>query len=475
MTAQAPGAAVVRSEQAVEAAEPRSFFPIETQRQRVPWPWLLMMTAPGLASGYIEFCSAGPLTFTIKKFVSDPALITFLISINTLFNFLVGTWAAYCSDHIWTRFGRRRVFIVPGWIGVAACMFFVPLMPGIVPLAILIVVYQFCQDFGASSVNAMSYEVVPPNQRGRFATFVMIVSSLAGLFNNLVLLAQFDRKYHLNVMGYDLHISGEQVLYWYGSMFVLVIVAFLAFCVRERKPAVLPPKFSVSPRTFFREAYGPRDFRILLTLCIGVAVSVVGMGTNNVLLVTDQFGFSKAQLGHLSAINMIANILLLAPLVGFFVDRLPRLRLTMFGIIGMVMTNVTYFLFLRLVLDGRPPSFGIVVAHSIIHASFGVCYSMSHGPNVYDYVTSNRYGTWQAALTLLNGILLFVLPNLYGLWVKGYSAIFCEPGEFDYTSAYILNGILGTVGITMLFVFRYCVQTGRIIPRGRMERQTQSS
>lgn len=474
MSAQLPGVTAGTLEYEPAAVEERRpSFPIETQRQRVPWPWLLMMTAPGLASGYIEFCSNGPLTFSIKKFVNDPALITFLISINTLFNFLVGTWAAYCSDHIWTRFGRRRVFLVPGWIGVAACLFFVPLMPAIIPLAILIVVYQFCQDFGASSMNSLNYEVVPPLQRGRFATCVMIIGSLAGLLNNLVLLAQFDRHYNFLLFGYDIHITGEQVVYWYGAAFVAGVAIFLTLFVRERRPAVLPPKIRLSPKQFFKDAYGPRDFRMLLTLCMGVSISIAGMGTNNVLLVTEQFGFSKAQFGQLSAINMVCNILVLAPLVGFFVDKLPRLRLTMFGIIGMVLTNVVYLLYLRLVIHGAPP-FAIVIAHSLIHASFGVCFSMSHAPNLFDYITSDRYGTWSAAITLLNGIVLFVLPNLYGLWVKGYSALFCTPGKFDYTSAYILNGILGTFGISLLFVFRYCVVTGRIIPQGRLERQKES-
>lgn len=449
-------------------------FPITTHRRHVPWHWMVLMTIPTLTGGYIEFCSGAPLTFTVKKFTGDPLLINFIISINTLFNFLVGVVAGYTSDHIWTRWGRRRVFLIPGWIVLAVCLALIPGAPSLLWLIVLVVIYQFSQDFGACTVQPLNMEVIPPPQRGTFQRNLMIAGGLAGLFYNLVLLAQFDRVHQftlpLGPLGdWDIRLTGEQVVYWTGSLFIACVVVFLALCIREVRPPHPPEIKRFSVVTFLKDAYGTRQFQYLLLLCLGVTIAGAGLATNTVLLFTAQFGYTKMQFGQVMAINSALSICLFAPLFGWIADRVPRLVMTKIGIIGVWMTQIVYFFYIKLLAPEGIPPLPMVIAMSVLTAAFFSCYLLSHAPNVGDYLESNQFGTWGAALTLPNGMLLFLLPNLYGAWVRWHGRTFLPEGQFDYSMAYVLNFFLGIAGISMIFAFGRAVKAGRIRPRGKME------
>lgn len=446
-------------------------WPIVTHRPQVPWHWMLLMALAGLPGGYVEFCSGGPLTFTVKKFVNDPAAISFLISINTAFNFLVGVGAAYLSDHIWTRFGRRRVFLVPGWMMVALFLLLVPLMPSLGWLAVVIIGYQFGQDFGASNWQALLYEVVPPPQRGRMGMLSSIAGSLFGLFLNLVLLAQYDRRYRFRLPWDGGQLTGEQVIYWFGAVLLLSVVLFLSFGIRETLPPRPPDTTKPSPLQFLREAYGSRQWRILYLLCVGVCITAAGLATNTTLMLTEQFGYSKQTLGQLAAIGMVFNLLAVAPAVGWLVDRVPRLRLTQTGLCGILLTNTGYYIYLRFFAPGHVPPLPVLIGLGMMNVVWGSLWVLSHTPNIFDYLPSNKYGTFNAGSNLIIGILLFLLPNAYGLWVRTYSRWFCPPGTYDYTSAYLLNILLATLGVALSFYFRHCVKTGQLVRYGQIELQ----
>lgn len=430
---------------------------------------MILMTIPSLTSGYIEFCSGVPLTFTIKRFTDDPQLISFLISINTLFNFLVSTTVAYVSDHIWTRWGRRRVFLVPGWTVLAICLAFIPFANTLSWLIVLIVIYQFSQDFGSCTVQPLNMEIVPPPQRSSFQRNIVISGGLAGLFYNLVLLAQFDHTYDFALGDWHLKFTGEQVVYWMGSFFITCVVLFVSFFVKEVRPPVTLESKNLSPMSFFKDAYGTRQFQYMFLLCLGVTITTAGMATNTLLLFTDQFGYTKAAFGQVQSINFALNICLFAPFFGWLGDRVPRMTLTKIGIMGVWCTNMAYFLYIRLLApDGVPPMF-IVIAFSVLTAIFFSAYVISHAPNVADHLESHQFGTFAAALNLPNGFLLFLLPNLYGSFVKWHGHTFLEEGKYDYTVAYFLNFALGLLGLSMIYAFAHCVKTGRIKPEGKLE------
>src|SRR5678815_2909521 len=111
---------------------------ILTRQKHIPWSWVILITATSGVGMLVESVSTTALTFTMRKFTSDPALIAFLGSINIAFNFLVAPYASWKSDRIWTRFGRRKPFMVAGMCILLPALVAAPLAPSLWALTAVI-------------------------------------------------------------------------------------------------------------------------------------------------------------------------------------------------------------------------------------------------------------------------------------------------------------------------------------------------
>lgn len=442
---------------------------IETHLPRIRWSWASWMVLPWVTMHYSEMCSGAPLAFTMRKFIADPALIAFLSSLNVAFNFAVGAICNYMSDRIWTRWGRRRPFLVVGWAGVTVMLLLIPLAPNIWVLALLIVLFQFFQDV-AKPYEPLYNEVIPPPQRGRTSTLRNISQNITSLVFNGVLIAQFDRDYGIDAFGRTLQVNGEKLLYWAGAAATLVTCLFIAFRVRETPPpggAVLE-RFKV--RSFIREVFGQREWWMVYLLYVCPILAGSCTQTFLPLLQTEQLGFTKPQVGWAMGIIMAANMVIFVPLSGYLADRMSRLRLYQIGLFGQVFVNFLFFLYMRFIADYVVP-LPVMMGFLAFTNAFISCVYVLWGPLVFDYIPSNRFGTVSAGFSFIAGAAAFLLLNFVGLWIKGFTAVFGTAGgsSSDYSSMYILQ--LGS-GALALFCCRYFtrqVEQGRIIAYGRLE------
>src|SRR5690606_30457129 len=94
--------------------------------KRARWPWIAMLSLPWAAVLYFEQISNNAITFKLREFVETPVLITLIASFNLLFNIFVGATCNYASDRVWTPVGRRKPFLIVGWLSVAAGCFILP-------------------------------------------------------------------------------------------------------------------------------------------------------------------------------------------------------------------------------------------------------------------------------------------------------------------------------------------------------------
>ena len=58
-----------------------------------------------------------------------------------------------------------------------------------------------------------------------------------------------------------------------------------------------------------------------------------------------------------------------------------------------------------------------------------------------------------AAFLVVTGVVHFVSNNLLGLWVKGYSAVACAPGSYDYMSGYLYIFAVGLIACAAAFYY----------------------
>ncbi|HRE82429.1 MAG TPA: MFS transporter [Opitutaceae bacterium] len=430
------------------------------------------MTLPWAALYFIENISnSGPLVFTLKKFFEDPMLIGFLTSLNVAFNFMVGVVTSYMSDRIWTRFGRRKPFLLIGWSGVILSLVLLPLATNGWSLVAIIILYQLSADI-AKPLEPLYNEVIPPAQRGRAAMVRSVVQNLVGLVFFGLLLMQFDRVYTFEVLGTALRTNGEAVLYWSAALVILVALFFLFFCVKETPPETQRRREAFRLRVFFRDLFARRDQAWLYALYITPLIAAPGVDVFRPLLQTEQLGFSKADVGKAASIGLIVSLLVFYPLAGFLTDRIARMRLFQLGLIGPAVANLLLFLYLRYYSD-YTLTFSLWIAFGLLTGIFPACLYVVWGPLIYDYIPTHRFGTTSAGLSFVGGVTSFLVMNAGGLWINFFTGMFGPRGasKFDYSSVYILQiiGTLTALGITM--VFTYHERCGRIQRLGQLEHQ----
>jgi Na+/melibiose symporter-like transporter len=438
---------------------------LTTHQPRVPWSWLVWTTIPWVSFFYAENISNGPLTFTLRKFIEDPALIAFLSSLNLAFNFLVGVVASYMSDRIWTRWGRRRPFLIVGWTGVALTLIWVPLAPNAWSLIVLIVLYQFFSDI-AKPLEPLHNELIPPQQRGRAATVRNIAQNLMNMFFFGVMVAHFDREFSLSAGGVSWEVSGETAIYWGGSVLLMGAVLFLVFCVREAPPPeeIRPERFALIP--FFREVFGQRQWWLVYLLYSVPLLVMPGIYVFGPLVATEQLAFSKADFGYAVTVAIVVNIVVFIPLAGYVADHAPRLRFLQVSIAGYALVSFGYFLFLRFA-DYRI-SLAMLIGTGIALNSFRSCINLVWGPLVYDFIPRDRFGTVSAGFAFVGGIVPFVLINLAGAWIHAFTALFGPAGgsKFDYSSLYVLQLLMSAVALGATVYLQRQIRLGRLVHYG---------
>jgi hypothetical protein len=115
-------------------------FVIETQHKKIPWRWVILLNIMVQARILVLFAS-GSMTFTMKKFIDSPAIINSIMSLDIFFNLLIAAPCLYYSDRIWTRFGRRKPFIVVSFLMLGVVLLLLPLAASAIPMAVIVVIW----------------------------------------------------------------------------------------------------------------------------------------------------------------------------------------------------------------------------------------------------------------------------------------------------------------------------------------------
>ncbi|NLF40054.1 MFS transporter [bacterium] len=447
---------------------------IVTYLPHVPWRWVVLMAGPWVAGMYIGACNGPAMTFTLKRFVSDPFLITVISSINILFNFMVGAVANYLSDRIWTPVGRRKPFLLAGWIGTGIMVLLIPVVTNLFVLLPILVLFQFFIDL-SSPYQPLTNEVTPQPQRGRAATISTMLHMSQAMIFGAAIIGRFDDVYRLSIFGRTYVVTGELAIYWMGALALLGVILFVGLIVKERPPLKGVNHGKISPVTFFRDIFGERQWWMLYLLFLCPGLAGAWTATLMPLFVTEQLGFTKQELGLSMAIGMPVMIFIAIPIAGFLVDKFQHLRLRLFqlGILIPAIIGFCLYLYIKYVANYQI-SIGLWMGVGMFGALFGSWTTVSWGPLMFDYMPSSKFGTISAGFGFVNGVATFILMNVSGLWVKFYSGIFAR-GErtFDYSSIYIPSFISALIAAALLEFFRVQVSRGKVIPFGKLEHEAE--
>ena len=270
--------------------------------------FLLCAIIGGLA--FTEQISNLVLPLTISRFTDDAAIIGLILMLNPAFGFIAQPLVGVLSDRIWTPIGRRAFFLVTGAPIVAICLWMLPHSAVLWHLVAAVVVYQFFQDVLWGSDHPLLADLVPPERR----TFVK-----ACLTTSTQIVAFVFLKYG---MGWAMDRFGEAFIYQVGAGTQIVLVAFVALFLKERKIKPLPrPKLTI--KRYITDLWGDPSLRRFAMLAFSHAIFVSTVGGFVVLFAIKTIGIERSEFGQSWSWLAMISLFCAIPL-GYFAERLPK-------------------------------------------------------------------------------------------------------------------------------------------------------
>lgn len=437
---------------------------IETQHKSIPWRWVILLQFLNSARMLALFAS-GSMTFTMRKYIDSPIVINSVSSLDVLFNLLIAAPCLYYSDRIWTRHGRRLPFVLVSFLVLGTVILLLPLAGSAVPMAVLVVLWLIFWDVG-STFDVLIMEIVPPEQRGRASAIGAWFFQVIIILSAIVISGRFDDVVHS--AGFTLR--GEELIYWWGAGCMFFCVLFLALFVREVKPTAPPPvNHGSGIKGAMNNLFAEKTLWPVYLLAFSTVLMQTGLGAIDPLLMTEQWGYSKQDMGTNLFVGGLLNLLLVIPLIGFLADRIDRLRLFSIGVAGSLIGQITYYIFIQFILPDRRPSIGQMILFGQFMSIFGQFSLIAMQPLLFEYIPRDKMGTAQAGLNFVRSITRLLTLNGIGIWVAAYSKWFLPEGRFDYFSGYLFMILMNVLGCSFLVYFGLQVKRGRILPLGRTE------
>ena len=292
---------------------------IITCKREIPFRWIFFAILPWASIAYTGGVAGVAFVFSLKKFVENPAGLTFILSLPTFISMVTGPCTSFMSDRIWTRFGRRKPFIITSWIGMCLCLVLMPLMSNFWSLLVSYVFYSFFNDLN-SPIDPLQQEITPPQERGRSTGAMQWCWNLANITFYFVALGRFDDIQYMA----GVPISGEMVIYWSGALLLTVMLLLITLGIKEidQKSSLVGQRLSL--QSVFGGIFDKELLPVYL-LVLGAATLGSGLGPLSNLLYTDQWSYTKQDMGINMAAGGVINFFIIG-LLTLFADKLNRMR-----------------------------------------------------------------------------------------------------------------------------------------------------
>jgi Na+/melibiose symporter-like transporter len=396
---------------------------IVTCKKNIPVWWIAFAVLPWASVTFNYNVIGGAFVFSLKKFVENPAGLTFVLSMPGFIAIIMAPIAGYLSDRVWTRFGRRKPFVIAGSVTMISAFVLMPLVPNVWALIACYILYH-CGDAVSSPRDPLKQEIVPPHERGRAAGLMSWCQNIATLVFYVSILGRFDDITYFS----GIPIDGEMIIYWSAALLLGCMVLLITLGIKEfdQRSELRGERLSINN---FVSALLDRElwpvYLLVLSYCLLNFYSGFGPFLST-LLYTDQWGYSKQEMGLNIAIGGVANIFIIGGLI-FVADRLPRLASFRCLMYLSLAWNAFYFFYVNYLLpDGRPTLVEIILfgeVLSIISTLLGLLYF----PLIFDYVTRNKMGTFSAGMQIVTrGAQLFTM-NGVGIFVWAWASLFHPP------------------------------------------------
>ena len=226
------------------------------------------------------------------------------------------------SDRTRWRFGRRKVWMAVGVVGLGFSLLGVSLAPNMLIFGIMWLLAQIFHNANQSALNALLPDQVPVEQRGRVSGLLgmtAIVAVLVGTF-----LTQFFAE--------------TPVLMFLAPWFICLLTTGYAMTSFRDRPAIEGHFERFSLRSFARTFWvSPRKFPDFGWAWLSRFLVIMGaafLQTYTVFLFSDRLGVPTSQVPSLVFLNSLvgaAVTLIVLPISGYISDKIGRRKPFVFG------------------------------------------------------------------------------------------------------------------------------------------------
>ena len=144
-----------------------------------------ILTVPTIGLSVCLSLVATYLPLLLNRYTDSATLIGVTIGGEGIFALAIPLVVGYMSDQLWTRWGRRRPFMMLGAPVMAAAIFLTPFQPGYLPLTAITFVFFAAYHLYSSPYQALIPDLAPMHQQGRVQGFQTMMRGL-GMFLGMV-------------------------------------------------------------------------------------------------------------------------------------------------------------------------------------------------------------------------------------------------------------------------------------------------
>jgi len=345
----------------------------------------------------------------------SPALALFIMTWDNLINIFVQPWVGARSDRTWTRFGRRKPWILVGLPIAVVGFILLPFAQTALAIAAFILITNFGMALFRSPTVAWLGDLFLPDDRSKANGIINLMGGIGSLIAFLGGGLLFN-----NV--------GRAAPFIAGAVLMVAALAVALFGVREsREAAEVSAEAGSSVRASLRAVAGHAD-RSGLYVLIGIlfwfiAFNALEAGLSSFAVFTLGIAPGTASI-YAAAISL--SFLVFAWPAGMAGTRYGRRAVILVGLTGLtILFAVAYFLI---------QSAATFILVLVLAGLFWALVNVNSLPLVYDYGDERQIGAYtglyyfssQLAAVLgptLGGVLVDTLGNQYR-WLFLFSAAF---------------------------------------------------
>ena len=384
------------------------------------WPVFNSFVPLFLQAGNPEFerqlIEAGREIPNITGFSLAPSMAFFIMTWDNIFNVLVSPWAGAKSDHTWTRFGRRKPWIMIGAPIAAVALTLIPLANTLFAIMVFILITNFGMSLFRTPTIAWLGDLFPAKKRSHANGIINLMGGIGGalaLFGSGMLFDAFGR-----------------LAPFLGAALVLVAVEAVAVWQVVEPQKIDDQKTSLSNRNFIEDFTSIFKNQTRSGLFILLAIFLYFMAYESQQTGLTSFAVISLCLKPGTATIMTAlfaaSFILFSLPSGLISGKLGRKRTITFGLIGIILLFAVGFFFIQ-----DQISLGIILLLT------GICWALVNVnslPLVFDLGNEAQIGAYtglyymaaqSAAIAgpVLSGVVVEMAGNNYR-WLWAVSALY---------------------------------------------------